>query len=247
MINFSLVDVNSITSDVPRSNFVESDLDSLAEMILKGGGIIRPLVVKPTGVETYTVVDGHFEYYGAVRAREKNPREAEMVNAFVISPKVEDLVVKQAVILKAVESYEKLVKPTPDETNLEPRLTNLELRFEMQINELRSELAQERQRLDDKLKQIQGQIPKQIQPLEAFNTLSPSDLTRRLISAGFNNKTAVKVAESIEKERNKKQFVSLSDVVERVKVTSGKRQAKGITSDKMVDIVDSWSRLLFLE
>ncbi|KAB8320353.1 chromosome partitioning protein ParB [Tolypothrix campylonemoides VB511288] len=245
MINFYLVDLKTITSDVPRSNFAEADLDNFANIILETGGIIRPLILKPTGPETYTVVHGHFEYYAAVRAREKNPREAEMVNGFVISPKVEDLVVEQAAVLKGVESPEKIVNPTPDTTNLEPRLTNLELRLEKQLNELKSELVQERQRLDDKLKQIEGQIPKQILPLEAFNTLSPSDLAKRLISAGFNNKTAVKVAESIEKERKKKQFVSLSDVVARVKVTSGKRQAKGITSEKMVDIVDSWSRLLF--
>ncbi len=44
----------------------------------------------------------------------------------------------------------------------------------------------------------------------------------------------------------KKHFTSLSDVVKRVKVTSGKKQVTAITSDKMVDIIDSWSRLLFL-
>ena len=50
MIDFSLIDVKNITSNLPRSNFVESDLDSLAENILESEGIIRPLVVKQTGV-----------------------------------------------------------------------------------------------------------------------------------------------------------------------------------------------------
>lgn len=44
MLNFSLVDVKSITSDVPRSNFVEADLDNLADMILETGGIILSLI-----------------------------------------------------------------------------------------------------------------------------------------------------------------------------------------------------------
>ncbi|MBD2778583.1 chromosome partitioning protein ParB [Iningainema tapete] len=246
MINFSLVDVKSISSNVPRSNFAEADLDQLADMILESGGIIRPLVVKATGVENYTVIDGHLEYYAAVRAKEKNPRQGEMVNAFVISPKIEDTVAKQATALRSLESSdENTVKPPVGTGNLEPRLANLELRYEKQINELKSEQVQERERLDDRLKQIESQIPKQIVPLAAFNTLSLTELTFRLKSAGFTNQTATKVAESVEKERKKKQFVSLSDVVERVKVTSGKRQVKGITSDKMVDIVDSWSRLLF--
>lgn len=96
MLNFSLVDVKSIISDVPRSNFVEADLDNLADMILETGGIIRPLVVKMTGAESYTVVDGHFEYYAAVRSKEKDPRKGEMVNAFIISPKSEQIVKKQA-------------------------------------------------------------------------------------------------------------------------------------------------------
>lgn len=247
MINFSLVDVKSISSNIPRSNFAEADLDNLADIILESGGIIRPLVVKATGVEDYTVIDGHLEYYAAVRAREKNPRQGEMVNAFVISPKIEDKVAKQATALRSIESpHDNTVKPPVGTVNLEPRLANMELRYEKQINELKSEQVQERERLDDRLKQIEGQIPKQISPLAAFNTLSLTELTFRLKSAGFTNQTATKVAESVENERKKKEFVSLSDVVGRVKVTSGKRQVKGITSDKMVDIVDSWSRLLFL-
>jgi hypothetical protein len=59
--------------------------------------------LKATGVETYTVIDGHFEYYAAVRAREKEPRKGEMVNAFVISPKEEDIVVKQASAIRGME------------------------------------------------------------------------------------------------------------------------------------------------
>ena len=247
MITFYLVDMKDITSDIPRSNFYEADLDSLADMIIDGGGIIRPLILKATGAETYTVVDGHFEYYAAVRAREKNPRKGEMVNAFVISAKAEDLIVKQATFIRGVESYEKPVNTITETTSSDSsRLANLELLIENQLNEFKLELAQERQRVENKLKEIQSQIPKQITPLEAFNTLNLLELTYRLRTAGFTDKKAVDIAESIEKERKKKQFVSLSDVVMRVKVTSGKKQIKGITSDKMVDIIDGWSRVLFV-
>jgi len=84
MILFSLVDVKDITSNMTRSSFSEADLDRIAQMILDCEGIIRPLVLKLTG-QRVAVVDGHFEYYAAVRAREKDPRKGEMVNAFVIS------------------------------------------------------------------------------------------------------------------------------------------------------------------
>lgn len=248
MIQFSLVDVKNISSDVARSNFLETDLDSLADIIIESEGIIRPLVVKLTGAESYTVVDGHFEYYASVRAREKNPRKGEMVNAFIISPKIEDIVVKQLARLKEIEPSEKpsnVSHETKDSTS--SRITNLELRLEKQLNDFKSELVQERQKVEDKLNKLENQIPKQVAPLDVFNSLNPSELTLRLINASFSSQTAAKVAESIEKERKKKKFVSLQDVVERVKITSGKRQIKGITTEKMVAIMDSWSRLLFIE
>lgn len=242
MSEFYLVDVKNITSDVPRSEFSENDLENLADNILESGGIIRPLILKSTGLETYTVVDGHFEYYGAVRAKEKNPRKGEMVNAFVISPKLEDLIVKQATILRESENPEKVVNPKPQITNLEPRLSNLELRLEKQLNELKSELAQERKRVDEKFKEFTNLIPQQIQPLEMFNSLDVAKLALKLTNAGFTSKTAAKIAEAIEKERKKKTFTSLNDVVERVKTKTAKRVIKAISTERMLDIVDIWSQ-----
>lgn len=232
MFSFSLVDVKNITSDIPRSSFPEVALERLAEMILESGGIIRPLVLKVTGAESYIVVDGHFEYYAAVRAREKEPRKGEMVNAFVISPKIESTVAKQAEALRAIES----VKPLPDTTNLESRLANIELRLEKQINELRSEQVQERQRVEDKLKQIESQRLKQIELLDVFNTLSPSELILRLRSAGITGKKAEKIIINIETQRQKKNFESLIDVVTRV---------DGLSDKGMVAIINSWSQILF--
>lgn len=237
MIEFYLVDVKNINSDVPRSNFIEGDLENLADRILESGGIIKPLILKNISLENYTVVDGHFEYYAAVRAREKDPRKGEMVNAFVISPKEEDIVVKQILVIKGVKDAAKLVKSPLETTDLESsRLANVELRFEKQVNELRSEIAQEKQQLNDKLKQIESQIPKQITPLEAFNTLSTSELVLRLRSAGVSGKTSDNIIEAIQKERKQKKFESLRDVVDRV---------KGISDNRMVTIIDSWSRMLF--
>jgi hypothetical protein len=172
-MEFYTVDVKNITCNIPESNFADDALNSLADIIIESGGIIRPLILKTTGLETYTVVDGQFEYYAAVRAREKNPRQCEMVNAFVISPKAEDLIVKQATFIRGVESYDKPVNTRTETTSSDSsRLAYLELLIENQLNDFKLELAQERQRVEDNLKQIESQIPKQITPLEAFNTLN---------------------------------------------------------------------------
>jgi hypothetical protein len=234
MINFSLVDVKNINSHVPRSNFAETDLDSLADIILESGGIIRPLVVKATGAETYTVVDGHLEYYTAVRAREKNPRKGEMVNAFVISPKIEDIVTKQAASLREVESPGK-VEPISKTTNLEPRLANLELRFEKQFNELKSELAQERRRVDDKFKEFATQIPQRSNPLNLLNTLDKDELYLKLQRArvpGFE-KIAKAIVDARRNKKPKQEFEDYRDVVKSV---------KGLGEKTMLTIIDEWSR-----
>ncbi|MBW4508119.1 MAG: chromosome partitioning protein ParB [Scytonematopsis contorta HA4267-MV1] len=253
MANFSLVDVKSISSDIPRSNFAEADLDSLAEMIIQAEGIIRPLVVKMSGIETYTVVEGHFEYYAAVRAREKNPRKGEMVNAFVISPKMEDLVLKQATILKGVESPQAFVKAPAQKTSSQPVEINRELSsLEKQLSELRIEITQKLHNSSEAIQRIESQVPKRITAIEAFNTSSLVDLIFRLKTAGFTDKKAKDTAEIIDKERNRKAFESLNDVIERVKTKTktktktGVKSVKAISADKMIKIIDTWSNLLFI-
>jgi len=108
-MKFYTVDVKNITCDVPHSSFDNHVLDSLADMIIESGGIIRPLILKPTGLETYTVVEGNLEYYAAVRAKEKNPRQCEMVNAFVISPKSEETISQQIAALKGINTSNQIV------------------------------------------------------------------------------------------------------------------------------------------
>ena len=234
MMNFSLVDVKSITSDVPRSNFPEADLDNLADIILKAEGIIRPLVVKTTGIESFSVVDGHFEYYAAVRAKEKDARKGEMVNAFVISPKLEDLVVKQATILRGKESSEKPVKTTADTTNLESRVQNLELRLEKQLNELKSEITQERKIAEDKIKQLEKQIPQPSHPLTLINTLDKEQLLIKLQRSRISG--AEKLSEGIINAREKKsdrEFTDYRDVVNSV---------KGLGDKTILTVIDEWSK-----
>ncbi|MBD2694042.1 chromosome partitioning protein ParB [Anabaena catenula] len=234
MINFSLVDVKSVTSNVLRSNFNESDLENLADSIIETGGIIKPLVVKLTAPESYTVVNGDFEYYAAVRAREKNPRKCEMVNAFIISPKVEDLIKKQ---VATIEVPVTVTQPSTksETTNLDSsRLTNLELRFEKQLNELKSELTQERQRIDEKFKQFERIIPQELNPLSLLNTLEKDELAIRLQRSRIPG--AEKISKAIVDARSKKPkqvFEDYRDVVKSV---------KGLGEKTLLTIIDEWCR-----
>lgn len=100
MIKCFFVDVKSISSNVPRSSFAESDLEKIADSILDVDGLIRPLILEKIGVEKYIVVDGHQEYYAAVIAKGKNINKAEMVNAFVIADNTRSAAILQLNLLK---------------------------------------------------------------------------------------------------------------------------------------------------
>lgn len=242
MMNFSFVDVKSITSDVPRSNFAEAELENLADIILKSEGIIRPVVVKTTGIESFSVVDGHFEYYAAVRAKEKDARKGEMVNAFVISPKLEDLVIQQAEILRGKESSEPVETPantsntsnTFNRDKLESRVQNLELRLEKQINELNSIIRQERETTEEELKQIKNKIPQPSHPLTLINTLNKDELALKFQRSRISR--AEKLSEAIidaRENKSNKEFTDYCDVVNSV---------KGLGDKTMLTIIDEWSK-----
>ena len=139
--------VKEITSNVPRSEFSELDLEQAARLILKAEGTIQPLVVRTIGWESYEVVDGHFEYYAAVRAKEINPRDGERIGAFIIEGD------KAKVLEEQVEIFRNISSLSEEPTTQEEGTINL------------SNLAK---LLDKKFQPI-------ITKLDQINTLSPTD------------------------------------------------------------------------
>jgi response regulator RpfG family c-di-GMP phosphodiesterase len=129
MIKFSLVDVRAIQSNVPRSNFSEEQIEQLADMILECEGVLNVISLSQTGINNYIVLAGDLEYYAAVRAKEKNPRQGEMINAVIVQPSNQDTALKQA------DFFKKGVEVI-DETSLISRLEKQMREFmELQIRE----------------------------------------------------------------------------------------------------------------
>lgn len=232
-LSTSLVAVKKITSAVPRSNFSDEELEQAAQLILEAEGVINPLVLRRTSLESYEVVDGDFEYYAAARAREINPRKGEMIGAFIIEDEKEAFITEQ---IKLLRKPKVTVSANISSSSLESRLTNIESRLETRINDLKAEQGRERQKLEDEIKEIKNQIPKRIQPLEIFNNLREPDLIIRLRAAGITGKIATTIIEKIQSARKKQKFESLSDVVARV---------DGISDKRMIAIIDSWSQIFF--
>lgn len=249
MIKFSYVDVKSITSDVPRSEFSEAEIDTLADLILECEGVLKPIFLQQIDLDQYKVIEGDLEYYAAVRAKEKNLRQGEMINAIIVSPAQEKSIKQQLDFFKKSQSLNVPEKRenNPSQTNfdgvesrilnIESRQNNLESRLNKVFDQQNSKLESINQKYDREIQEIKSQIPKKSQPLEAFNTLTISELAFRLKSANITGKTADKIIQNIERERSKKPFESLGDIIERI---------EGLGDKRMISILDTWSRTLFL-
>ncbi|MDM9379837.1 hypothetical protein QUB80_03885 [Chlorogloeopsis sp. ULAP01] len=227
-LSTSLVAVKKIASTKPRSNFADDELEQAAKLILESEGVINPIVVRRTSLQSYEVVDGDFEYYAAARAREIDPRKGEMIGVFIIEPENEDNITNQIQLLRKSKPASPNNGIESRLINSETRMTNLESRFENRTNELQADFRYEIQKINERLNEIDSKIPKLIEPLEALNTLSLADLTSKLKRVNINSK----IIEAIVSERKKGKFISFSNVVERV---------KGLGDKTILKIIDNFS------
>ena len=146
MIKCYFVDIKDISSDLPRSHFIDSDLEQLSNLILATDGLIRPLILKESGVDKYTVIEGHREYYAALTAKEKNSSKAEMVNAFVINANIQASAIEQLQLLK--EDRFPVVIPAPTSSGIEQLLPALSAAISQQIQPLVEQIAKQQKMLE---------------------------------------------------------------------------------------------------
>ncbi|MBG1270669.1 ParB N-terminal domain-containing protein [Nostoc sp. WHI] len=235
-LSTSLVAIKKITSAVPRSSFMDDPLEQAANLILEAAGVINPIVIRRSSIDSFEVVDGHFEYHAAARAREIEPHKGEMIGVFIIEPENEDTLTKQVQLFRQ-QKADSSDKTSFKSKDIEQFLINLESRFEKITKQL-FEQASTNAKLENEVKDIKRQMADKTELIEVFKTFSQVDIASKLRNAGFNQKKASQIAEIVEIERNKEQFKSLNDVVERVKIPHGKKMFKAISSEKMLEIVD---------
>ena len=221
----SLVEVRTITCDRPRSNFDEQKIEQAAKLIVAAEGIINPIIVSRTGINSFQVVNGHFEYYAAARARELNLEIGEAIAAYIIEEKNEATIKDQVAIFRQPLSPPKHL---PNTTNIENRLTNIEARIENRLNELKSEYTQNNKKLEQEIDSLKNKLPEKIEPLTTFNEASLIELVSKLKSVLRSDKKANDIAPKIIEARP---FKSLTEVLENV---------RGLGDKTMLRIIDSW-------
>ncbi len=224
-LSSSLVEVRTITCDRPRSNFDEQKIEQAAKLIVAAEGIINPIIVSRTGINSFQVVNGHFEYYAAARARELNLELGEAIAAYIIEEKNEAIIKDQVAIFR-----QPLPPPDhpPNTINIENRLTNIESRIENRLNELKSEYTQNSKKLQQEIDSLKNKLPEKIEPLTTFNEASLVELVSKLKSVLRSDKKANDIATKIIAARP---FKSLTEVLENV---------RGLGDKTMLRIVNSW-------
>ena len=236
MIRFELVDVKDISSSVPRSHFSEATIDQLAELILACGGLVKPLVLKRTGLESFEILEGHLEYYAAAKAKQKDSRKGETVNAFVLAAKHESEILSQLELLgrspAGPAAPEAIAQPQAPAANLEHRITNLETHLTQELAALRENFLQQNQQLVERMLGVENSLPKPIKPLEVFNNPQSSDFVLMLQRANVKGKAAEKIHKHAIAERKKSEFKSLKDLKARFK-------GHDLGADTLLAIVDA--------
>jgi len=150
----SLVAVKKISSSVARSSFPAEEIEKAAHLIIGVEGTINPIILRRTSLESYEVVDGYFEYYAAVRAREISPLKGEMIQAIILEPENEKALLDQVDLLRKGSNP----KPLPDGSNsdLDFRFANLEKVFQSQFEELRKDNRNLKQSIDEVASKVQN-------------------------------------------------------------------------------------------
>lgn len=235
-LSTSFVAIRKIKPSASRWNFSDDEINKVAHLMVEVEGMINPLILRPQeGTESYEVLDGNFEYYAAARASEMAPNGFEMIAAFIINPEDEKNIQEQIKMLRNWNAKAYHANPQTDPassaSDVNDRLRHLESRQATLESRQTILETQEIRQLEQQLTELNAQIHKKIDLLTAFNELDRSKLLSLMRRVGLAGKTAEKIVETIEQERQYKQFVSLRDVVTRV---------KGLTYEKMVDLLEDW-------
>jgi len=252
-LSLKLVPVKKISSKSSLANFTENEVLQLARNALKTGGFINPPVLIRTSLESYEVIAGDFAYYAAVKAREIDPLNGEMIGAFIVEPENATSLQEQIELLRS--------KPTnPVSESLEPQQPSIDNQVTIEIKEIKRKIQLLESKVctrDDRemitnleaseskiLAAIRESLAKPVPPparpqppketvldLEAerkfieavFNTMEKPALKDLFALAGIANATASKIIDSILKERP---FVNSKDLLKRGQGIGEKTLAK---------------------
>jgi len=240
----SSVDLEGITSPVPRSQFDENELEYLANLFLKSGDTVSPILLQEKSPISFEVLEGHREYYAALKAQEIDSR-FESIRAYVVPSDRQDSILEQ---YRFFHDSDNVNGKSIDSNSAEQKISIADIQriIEDKINPLKSSLRDISTKIDQFEKIVENLLEKYLKTIkpvypseqEFINELNESDLARivdKFSQAGYTNKTAESYAKEILNSRKIKTYESIKDIKSR-KNAKGKAILSSTALDKLYKI-----------
>ncbi|MDX2254070.1 MAG: hypothetical protein NW214_00990 [Pseudanabaenaceae cyanobacterium bins.39] len=231
----SSVDIEGITSSVPRSQFDENELEYLANLFLKSGDTVSPILLHEKSPIAFEVLKGHREYYAALKAQEIDAR-FESIRAYVVPSDRQDIILEQYDYFRNSKVVE---HPSNSSTDQVISISDIKSCISKEV----SPLIAQSEKIDALIKAI-ADLDKRIPPLPAprpdsqllyeLNHQSEQELITKFTKAGWKGKPLKTIVDSIIETRPYDSFADLTS-----RKIKGSR-TKFLTEATLVKVLDSY-------
>jgi hypothetical protein len=241
-LNFYLLDIDSVESNHHRSDYDENILMDIAKSLIANDDLIKPILVRQVSPIRYQVIEGHREYFAAVKAREISP-DFDEIRAVVVPKDLQDSVLEQYRLLYPDQGAH-LTKD--DLRELEQRLRqNFQVKFDylndllsQQQNQIHNSINALMNKLQDLLEYIKPKDKKL--SISEINTLDLEALKARMQELSpqdfLDDETKEHFLKFIQENRSFVNFDALYHKIKSVKKPKSSRQSL-ITKSNLKKIV----------
>jgi ParB family chromosome partitioning protein len=101
----SFVPLQKIKPTASRWNFLPTELEAAAQLVLSLEGVINPLILRQEiNSQSYAVLDGNFEYYAIAHAHQLDAQCCTAVEAFIVAPENETAIQQQIALFRRISA-----------------------------------------------------------------------------------------------------------------------------------------------
>jgi hypothetical protein len=150
----SSIDLDTIAVPIiTNAQFPTSQIERLANLFLKAGDTISPILLRKISPIAFEVLEGHFEYYAALKAQEIND-QFTAIRAYVVPPELESTILEQYNFLRSPSTS--APQAQPDLAQIETAIAN---RLEQKLSTTIDRIVEER--INSSLQVFANQITQQ--------------------------------------------------------------------------------------
>jgi ParB family chromosome partitioning protein len=174
----SSIDLDTITPPtVHVSQFLDSHIQNLANLFLKAGDTVSPILLHKISPIAFEILEGHFEYYAAMKAQEIDD-QFTAIRAYVVPPDLESTIIEQYQFLRSLSAP--VTAPATQNLDLAQMEQAIANRLEKTLSTTIDRILEER--LNSSLQVLTNQITQQLsaQLLDLKQSLSSAPISQVL-------------------------------------------------------------------